>query len=103
MDAQQLWEGLDEAWREAFRQAWDAVRGGNIGVGVCASTVDGKSSTRRVTGWTKRAGRMGRSSAHPSRTRKWTPLQCLMPMEVDQVLAAIWPRLQALTAQYRAV
>ena len=42
MDAQELWEGLDEAWREAFRQGWDAVRGGNIGVGACASTVDGE-------------------------------------------------------------
>ena len=42
MDAQELWDGLDEAWREAFRQGWDAVRGGNIGVGACASTVDGE-------------------------------------------------------------
>lgn len=42
MDAQKLWAGLDEAWREAFRQAWEAVRGGNIGVGACASTVDGE-------------------------------------------------------------
>lgn len=42
LDAQGLWEGLDGAWREAFRQAWDAVRGGNIGVGACASTSDGE-------------------------------------------------------------
>lgn len=42
MDAQKLWDGLDEAWRMAFRQAWDAVRGGNIGVGACASTVGGE-------------------------------------------------------------
>jgi hypothetical protein len=28
------WAELDEAWREAFRQAWEAVRGGNIGVGA---------------------------------------------------------------------
>jgi hypothetical protein len=34
----QLWAGLDEPWRESFRQAWAAVRGGNIGVGACAST-----------------------------------------------------------------
>jgi tRNA(Arg) A34 adenosine deaminase TadA len=40
--AAQLWAGLDEPWREAFRQAWDAVRGGNIGVGACASTPDGE-------------------------------------------------------------
>jgi tRNA(adenine34) deaminase len=40
--AGQVWEGLDEAWREAFRQGWAAVRGGNIGVGACASTLDGE-------------------------------------------------------------
>ena len=39
--ASRTWDGLDEAWREAFRQAWDAVRGRNIGVGACASTLDG--------------------------------------------------------------
>ena len=37
-----IWEGLDEAWREAFRQGWEAVRTGNIGVGACASTLDGE-------------------------------------------------------------
>ena len=40
--AARLWVGLDEAWQEAFRQAWDALRGGNIPVGACASTPDGK-------------------------------------------------------------
>jgi tRNA(Arg) A34 adenosine deaminase TadA len=38
----ETWDGLDEAWREAIRQAWDAVRGGNIGVGACAATLDGE-------------------------------------------------------------
>jgi tRNA(Arg) A34 adenosine deaminase TadA len=42
MDAAQAWTGLDEPWREAFRQAWDAVRAGNIGVGACAATRDGE-------------------------------------------------------------
>ncbi|HEY1819372.1 MAG TPA: nucleoside deaminase [Trebonia sp.] len=37
-----LWAELDEPWREAFRQAWQAVRGGNIGVGACASTPEGE-------------------------------------------------------------
>ena len=36
------WAELDEPWREAFRQAWDAVRSGNIGVGACAATLDGE-------------------------------------------------------------
>ena len=40
--ADQAWDGIDEAWREAFRQGWEAVRSGNIGVGACASTLDGE-------------------------------------------------------------
>jgi tRNA(Arg) A34 adenosine deaminase TadA len=42
VDAARLWAELDEPWREAFRQAWAAVRGGNIGVGACAATVTGE-------------------------------------------------------------
>jgi tRNA(Arg) A34 adenosine deaminase TadA len=37
----ELWSGLDDAWREAFRQAWEALRTGNIPVGACASAADG--------------------------------------------------------------
>jgi hypothetical protein len=37
-----LWASLDNAWQEAFRQAWDAFRTGNIAVGACATTADGK-------------------------------------------------------------
>jgi tRNA(Arg) A34 adenosine deaminase TadA len=40
--AVRLWAGLDEPWREAFRQAWEALRSGNIAVGACASTPDGE-------------------------------------------------------------
>jgi tRNA(adenine34) deaminase len=40
--AAQTWAALDEPWREAFRQAWQALRSGNIPVGACASTPDGK-------------------------------------------------------------
>ena len=40
--ASRAWNGIDEAWREAFRQGWEAVRSGNIGVGACASTLDGE-------------------------------------------------------------
>jgi transposase len=39
--AARLRAGLDEPWQEAFRQAWEALRGGNIAVGACASTADG--------------------------------------------------------------
>ena len=39
--AAQLWAALDEPWREAFRQAWAALRSGNFPVGACASTPDG--------------------------------------------------------------
>ncbi len=40
--AGRVWDELDEAWREAFRQGWEAARTGNIGVGACASTLDGE-------------------------------------------------------------
>lgn len=37
----ELWSELDAPWREAFRQAWEAFRTGNIAIGACASTPDG--------------------------------------------------------------
>jgi tRNA(Arg) A34 adenosine deaminase TadA len=40
--AARLWAGLDKPWQEAFRQAWEALRSGNIAVGACASTPDGQ-------------------------------------------------------------
>jgi tRNA(adenine34) deaminase len=40
--AVRIWAGLDEPWRDAFRQAWEALRTGNIAVGACASTADGE-------------------------------------------------------------
>jgi hypothetical protein len=40
--AARLWTGLDKPWQEAFRQAWEALRTGNIAVGACASTADGE-------------------------------------------------------------
>ena len=36
-----VWSGLDRAWQEAFRQAWEALRTGNIAVGACAAAPDG--------------------------------------------------------------
>jgi len=39
--AAELWSGLDDPWLEAFRQAWDAFRTGNIAIGACASTPEG--------------------------------------------------------------
>jgi tRNA(adenine34) deaminase len=40
--AARLWSGLDTPWHEAFRQAWEALRSGNIAVGACASTPGGE-------------------------------------------------------------
>jgi len=40
--AARLWASLDDPWQEAFRQAWEALRTGNIAVGACASTPDGE-------------------------------------------------------------
>jgi tRNA(Arg) A34 adenosine deaminase TadA len=39
--AVQVWADLDEPWREAFRQGWEALRTGNIPVGAVASSQDG--------------------------------------------------------------
>jgi tRNA(adenine34) deaminase len=50
--AERLWAALDEPWREAFRQAWEALRSGNIAVGACASTLAGEivhSARNRVS------------------------------------------------------
>jgi tRNA(Arg) A34 adenosine deaminase TadA len=49
--AARLWAGLDQPWQEAFRQAWEALRSGNIAVGACASTPAGeivRSARNRV-------------------------------------------------------
>jgi tRNA(Arg) A34 adenosine deaminase TadA len=48
----ELWSELDDPWREAFRQAWEAFRTGNIPVGACASTRAGvivHAARNRVT------------------------------------------------------
>jgi len=49
---EELWSDLDAAWREAFRQAWEAFRTGNIPIGACAATPDGvivHAARNRVT------------------------------------------------------
>ena len=40
--AARIWAGLDRPWQEAFRQAWEALRTGNIAVGACVSAPDGE-------------------------------------------------------------
>lgn len=40
--AARIWAGLDKPWQEAFRQAWEALRTGNIAVGACVSTPAGE-------------------------------------------------------------
>jgi tRNA(Arg) A34 adenosine deaminase TadA len=40
--AARLWAGLDKPWQEAFGQAWEALRTGNIAVGACVSTAGGR-------------------------------------------------------------
>jgi len=63
-----LWAGLDEPWQEAFRQAWEALRSGNIAVGACASTPDGQvvhSARNRVSDGTGPPGEIfGSALAH---------------------------------------
>jgi tRNA(Arg) A34 adenosine deaminase TadA len=36
-----LWASLDDSWQEAFGQAWQALRTGNIAIGACATLADG--------------------------------------------------------------
>jgi hypothetical protein len=96
--ADQVWDGTDEAWREAFRQGWEAVRSGNIGVGACASTLDGEiihAARNRVSDRDGPLGEVfGSSVAHQ--------LDHLLTMEVDRALAAVWPRIQPLLQPTRS-
>jgi tRNA(Arg) A34 adenosine deaminase TadA len=66
--ANTLWASLDAAWLEAFDQAWEAFRTGNIAVGACASTPDGRivgSSRNRVADSTGPVGEVfGSTVAH---------------------------------------
>jgi tRNA(Arg) A34 adenosine deaminase TadA len=66
--AARLWTSLDEPWREAFRQAWAALRSGNIPVGACVSTSSGdivRSARNRVNdGGAPRGEIFGSSLAH---------------------------------------
>lgn len=63
-----VWSDLDDPWREAFRQAWDAFRAGNVAVGACASTPGGvvvHSARNRVSDTDGPAGEVfGSSLAH---------------------------------------
>lgn len=62
------WAGLDQAWQEAFRQAWQALRAGNIGVGAVVTTAEGSmvhASRNRVADAEGPAGEVyGSSLAH---------------------------------------
>jgi tRNA(Arg) A34 adenosine deaminase TadA len=40
--AARIWGGLDRPWQEAFGQAWEALRTGNIAVGACVCAPDGE-------------------------------------------------------------
>jgi tRNA(adenine34) deaminase len=66
--AAEVWATLDEPWREAFGQAWAALRTGNIPVGACAATPDGRivhSARNRVTDTAGPPGEVfGSSLAH---------------------------------------
>jgi tRNA(Arg) A34 adenosine deaminase TadA len=65
---EELWSELDDAWLEAFRQAWEAFRTGNIPIGACAATPDGvivHAARNRVTDADGPAGEVfGSTLAH---------------------------------------
>lgn len=68
MTATDRWSTLDHAWQEAFRQAWEALRGGNIAVGAVVTTDDGtvlSASRNRVADSEAPAGQVfGSTIAH---------------------------------------
>jgi tRNA(Arg) A34 adenosine deaminase TadA len=41
-EAAACWTELDDAWKEAFQQAWQALRSGNIAVGACLTDPSGR-------------------------------------------------------------
>jgi tRNA(Arg) A34 adenosine deaminase TadA len=67
-EAEAAWQQLDAAWHEAFRQAFDAFRTGNIAVGACVTDPDGNivtTSRNRTFDTTAPAGETyGSSIAH---------------------------------------
>ena len=67
-DPLQVWESLDEPWREAFNQAWEAARTGNIPVGACVASASGRivhSARNRVLDRSGPAGEIwGSALAH---------------------------------------
>lgn len=62
------WEGLDDAWKAAFDQAWETFTTGNIGVGAVVTSPDGSIvavGRNRVTDTTAPPGQVhGSSVAH---------------------------------------
>ena len=68
MTAADSWASLDHAWQEAFRQAWEALRGGNIAVGAVITAPDGtvvSASRNRVSDADGPAGQVfGSTIAH---------------------------------------
>jgi tRNA(Arg) A34 adenosine deaminase TadA len=66
--SEQLWSELDDAWQEAFRRAWEALRTGNIPIGACASEPGGTivhAARNRVTDQHGPAGEVfGSALAH---------------------------------------
>lgn len=66
--ASSVWAALDGAWREAFGQAWEALRSGNIAVGAVVSTAEGvivHAARNRVADSAGPAGEVfGSSLAH---------------------------------------
>jgi hypothetical protein len=83
------------------RQAWEAVRGGNFGVGACASTAEGEiihASRNRVNEQDAALRWLGEGPVLDVAyaLKDGGELDALTAMEVDQALAALWSRLQVL-------
>lgn len=105
-----LWPALDDAWQEAFRQAWEAFRTGNIAIGACANYPGRRNGSRcpqphsgsprarrrdpRVEELL-RAGGEARSLDLVKDLEAAGEVPRLAAMEVPEALGYLWPRLTA--------
>jgi tRNA(adenine34) deaminase len=82
--AEATWAMLDHPWQEAFRQGWEAVRTGNIGVGAVVSDPTGqivRASRNRVCDTSPPPGEVAGSSLAHAEINALTGLRFRSPRE----------------------
>lgn len=95
-----VWATLDDAWQEAFRQAWEAVRTGNIGVGAVATRPDGHilaAARNRVVDTNAPTGQVFGSSLAHAEMNVLAQLPFRHPREIE-ITTTLQPCLQCSAA-----